>query len=458
MLQFFSKPTRNGGFCDGVSRRDFLTAGGSLVGGLCLADILRAEAKGQAQTSPHRAVINVFLPGGPPHMDMWDLKPDAPKEFRGEFKPIQTNVTGIQICELFPRMASMMDKFILVRSLADSDGRHDCYQCMTGHKRTDQGFAYWPMLGSWVSRLQGQANPTVPANVSLMYRTGEGNWGNPYHAGFIGRAHDPVPLINRGQGDAGSNNMVLNPKITLDRLQDRVSLSRSFDDFRRDLDATGAADGMDTFGQQALSILTSSTLVDALDVSKEDPKVRARYGQDDPKFERDGAPRMVRSFLLARRLVEAGARVVTLNFSRWDWHGGDGMNFPEGRRNYPLLDTALSALVEDLHERGLNETVSVVVWGEFGRTPRINNMNSRDHWPQANCAVLAGGGMTTGQVIGSTNRLGERPNTRPVKFQEIFATLYHNLGIDLSKATVEDPTGRPQFLVDSDIEPMREVI
>ncbi len=458
MLSFFSKPTRRGGFCDGVSRRDFLTVGGSLVGGLTLADILRAEAAGQAHSAPHRAVINVFLPGGPPHMDMWDLKPDAPSEFRGEFRPIQTNVTGIQICELFPCLARIMDKLILVRSLADSDGAHDCYQCMTGRRRTPQGFPFWPMLGAWVSRLQGPAHPAVPANVSLMYRTGETKWGDPYHAGFIGRAHDPVPLTNRGPADVASSNMVLHPNITLDRLQDRVGLRQAFDNFRRELDATGATSGMDAYTQQAMGILTSSALVDALDVSKEDPRVRARYGQDDPAYERDGAPRMVRSFLLARRLVEAGARVVTLNFSRWDWHGGDGMNYPEGRRNFPLLDLGLSALVEDLHARGLNQSVSVVVWGEFGRTPRLNNRNSRDHWPQANCAVLAGGGMRTGQVIGATNRLGEHPANRPVKFQEIFATLYHNLGIDVSQARVVDPTGRQQFLVDSTIEPLREVI
>jgi uncharacterized protein (DUF1501 family) len=252
--------------------------------------------------------------------------------------------------------------------------------------------------------------------------------------------------------------MMLHPSISLDRLQDHVRLRRSFDSLRSALDTGDAMNGLDTYSQQALGILTSSRLVDALDASKEDQRVRARYGYDDPALERDGAPRMVKSFLLARRLVEAGARVVTLNFSRWDWHGGDGMNFPEGRRNSPLLDSALSSLVEDLHLRGLDRTVSVVVWGEFGRTPRINNVNSRDHWPQANCAVLAGGGMRTGQVIGSTTRLGERPNRRPVKFQEVFATLYHNLGIDLNQARVVDPTGRPQFLVDSNIEPLREVI
>jgi hypothetical protein len=458
MLSLFSKSTRPGGFCDGLSRRDFLIAGGSVVGGLTLADVLRAEAAGHASTGPHRAVINVYLPGGPPHMDMWDMKPDAPREFRGEFNPIQTNVTGVRICEHFPRMARMMDKFILVRSLADSSGDHDCYQCMTGRRRTAQGFPFWPMLGSWVSRLQGPAHPAVPPNVSLMYRTGESRWGNPYHAGFIGRSHDPLPVINRGPADTASANMVLNPSVSLDRLHDRLSLRRSFDNLRSELDTSGAMDGMDAYGHQAVGILTSSRLVDALDLTREDPRVRARYGQDDPAYERDGAPRMVRSFLLARRLVEAGVRVVTLNFSRWDWHGGDGMNFPEGRRNFPLLDSALSALVEDLHARGLDQSVSVVVWGEFGRTPRLNSNNSRDHWPEANCAVLAGGGMRTGQVVGSTTRLGERPHTRPVKFQEVFATLYHNLGIDLNQARVVDLTGRPQFLVDSTIEPIREVI
>lgn len=458
MLSFFSKPSRMGGLCDGVSRRDFLTVGGSLLGGLSLPGILKAEAERHAERTPHRAIINVYLPGGPPHMDMWDPKPDAPREFRGEFNPIQTNVPGVQICELFPRMARMMDKFILVRSLADSSGDHDAYQCMTGRRRNPQQFDFWPSLGSWVSKLQGPAHPSVPANLSLMYKTGEQRWGNPYHAGFIGQAHNPFPLISRPNENSGSANMTLNPGIPLDRLGDRVDLLRSFDTLNRNLDNSGAMRGMDAYSQQALGILTSSKMVDALDVTREDPRVRARYGTDDPAFERDGAPRMVRNFLIARRLVEAGARVVTLNFSRWDWHGGDGMNFPEGRRNSPLLDYALSALVEDLHLRGLDESVSVVVWGEFGRTPRINNNNSRDHWPQANCAVLAGGGMKTGQVIGATNRLGEFPAQRPVKFQEVFATLYRNMGIDTNQARVIDPTGRPQFLVDSNIEPLREVI
>lgn len=167
---------------------------------------------------------------------------------------------------------------------------------------------------------------------------------------------------------------------------------------------------------------------------------------------------MVRNFLVARRLVEAGARVVSMNYSRWDWHGGDGMNFPSSREEFPLLDQGLSALVTDLHERGLDKDVTVIVWGEFGRTPRINGNNSRDHWPQVSCAMMAGGGMRTGQVIGSTSRLGEYAKDRPVSFQEIFATLYHNLGIDVRTTTVTDHNGRPQYLVNSGVEPIRELI
>src|SRR5262249_42727233 len=218
--------------------------------------------------------------------------------------------------------------------------------------------------------------------------------------------------------------------VTLEGLQDRVRLLKAFDGLNRTLDQRGVMDGMDAFNQQAMGILTSSRLVKALDLSKEDAKVVARYGVDDPDFERDGAPRMVRNFCIARRLVEAGARVVTLNFTRWDWHGPDGKNFVQGKKDMPLLDRAICALVGDLHDRGLDKDVSVVVWGEFGRTPRINKFASRDHWPQVSCALLAGGGMRTGQVIGATNRYAEHAVRRPVTHQEVFATLYHNVGVD----------------------------
>ena len=190
----------------------------------------------------------------------------------------------------------------------------------------------------------------------------------------------------------------------------------------------------------------------------EDPRLVERYGTGDRTFRADGAPKMTENLLIARRLVEAGARCVSLNFSRWDWHGGDGMNFPRSRQEMPLLDQGLSALLTDLKERGLNKDVAVVMWGEFGRTPKINKNNSRDHWPRANFAFMAGGGMNHGQIIGSTDKHGNEPSERPVKFQEVFATLYTCLGINTETATVTDSQGRPHYLIDSGIKPIRELV
>jgi hypothetical protein len=444
-----------GGFCDRVSRRDFLTIGGMALGGLALSDALRVEAA-QGERS-HKAIINVYLPGGPPHIDMWDLKPDAPAEIRGEYRPIATNVPGMEICELFPKLAKMADKFAIIRSLADSDGDHAAYQCMTGRKRGQQPPpGGWPAAGGWVSKLKGNVNKAVPPHVSLMYRTGEPRWGDPGDGGFLGMGHAPFRLVGGKDNGMKSDNMVLQG-VTLERLQDRNSLRASLDHFRRQSDASGSMDGLDEFSQKALGILTSSKLADALDLSQEDPKVVEKYGVDDPAFERDGAPRMVRNFCIARRLVEAGARYVSMNFIRWDWHGGDGMNFVNSKRDFPLLDSGLSSLLIDLHERGLDRDVSVVVWGEFGRTPRLNNRNSRDHWPQANAAVVAGGGMRLGQVIGSTTKHAEHPVDRPVKFEEVFATLYAKAGLSLNTRAF-DLRGRPQYLVEPGIGPMRELM
>ncbi len=455
MLTIFGKAD-TGPCCDQLARRDFLKIGGMALGGLALADVLRAESGSPA--GPHKAIINVFLPGGPPHIDMWDLKPDAPSEIRGDFQPIRTNVPGMEICELFPKLAAMADKFALIRSLSDSDGDHSAYQCMTGRKRGQQPPpGGWPAAGAWLSKLAGSSDPAVPAHLSLMYKTGHTPWGEPADGGFLGMRHAPFKLVGATATEQRkSDNMVLQD-ITLDRLQDRDALRSAFDRFRRDADTTGAMAGLDAFSEKAMGILTSSRLADALDLSQEDPAVLARYGVDHPAFERDGAPRMVRNFCIARRLVEAGARVVSMNFTRWDWHGGDGMNFVQARKDFPLLDAALSALIGDLHDRGLDRDVSVVVWGEFGRTPRLNKMNSRDHWPQANCAFLAGGGMRTGQVIGATNKYGEHPTDRPITFQEVFATLYAKAGLDLNTREF-DLRGRPQYLVEPGIEPIRELM
>jgi hypothetical protein len=457
MLTIFGPSDRRSSrLCDQYSRRSFLTVGGMALGGVGLSNVLRAEDEAGAKSS-HKAIINIYMPGGPSHMDLWDLKPDAPAEVRGDFRPIATNVPGIEICELFPRMAQMMDKFVPVRSISDADGRHDGYQCMTGHRRGErQPPGGWPAAGSWVSRLQGSVNNAVPPNVSLMYKTGNGTWGETGDGGFLGVANSPFNLVGR-KARSSNESMVLQG-ISLDRLRDRDQLVRSIDNFKRSADTTGVMESMDIYSQKAMGILATSNLADALDLSKEDPAVVARYGKSDEKFQRDGAPKMIENFCIARRLVEAGARYVSLNYSRWDWHGGDGMNYPRSRQEFPLLDQGLSALVTDLHERGLDQDVSVVVWGEFGRTPRINKNNSRDHWPRVSCAMMAGGGMRTGQVIGRTNRMGEHAVERPVKFQEVFATLYKNAGLDTGAVRIFDQGGTPRYLVDNGIEPIHELV
>ena len=312
-------------------------------------------------------------------------------------------------------------------------------------------------MGAWMSRLQGAVQPSMPPHISLMYRCGNFGWGDPGDGGFLGLAHSPFKVVDREASEKRkSDNMTLQG-ITLERLQDRDALRMSLDGFQRQSDSSGAMDGLDEFAQKAMGILTSSQLADALDLSLEDPQVLAKYGDDDPVFERDGAPRMTRNFCVARRLVEAGARVVSMNFIRWDWHGGDGMNFVNSKRDFPLLDVGLSSLLQDLRERGLDRDVSVIVWGEFGRTPRLNGMNSRDHWPQANAALIAGGGMRLGQVIGRTNKFAEHPAYRPVLFRKVFGTLYAQAGLNLNTRQF-DLRGRPQYLVEPGNDPLRELV
>ena len=456
MLTILGRKESRSATCDGVSRRGFLQIGALGFGGMALPQLLRAEAAKGIRNS-HKAIINVMLPGGPPHLDMFDLKPTAPVEIRGELQPIRTNVSGIEISELFPNVAKMMDKFAIIRSMSDSNPQHDLYQCVTGYPRNKRVAAGGtPSVGAWISRMAGPVNRAVPPHMSLMYPTGERRWGDPGDGGFHGMAHAPFRLVT-GQGKnrvESAENMVLQG-ISLERLQYRDSLRKSLDNFRKEADTSGAMEGLDVFNQQALGILTSSTLSDALDLSKEDPAIVARYGKPDPKFRSDGAPKMTTNLLLARRLIEAGARYVSLNFSRWDWHGNA---FGRARQDMPMLDKALAALLQDLHDRGMEKDVSVVCWGEFGRTPKINNKRGRDHWPRANFALLAGGGMKTGQVIGSTDRNGAAPKDRPVKFQEVFATLYHNMGLLDHGERIFDPSGTPRRPIDTGIKPLRELI
>lgn len=445
MLNLFGP--RSGGYCDGVSRRGFLKIGA--LGSLSLADVLRAEA--QAGRSPgSKAVINIFLAGGPPHQDMWDIKEDAPAEIRGEFKAIDTKVPGIRIGECFPRIAQIMDKCVAIRSVVECSGDHDGFQCMTGWRRQDlQNLGGRPSMGAAVARLLGPLDKAVPPFVGLSQPTSHMPWSESGPAGFLGPGYGPFK-----PDGPGMVNLTLNG-VTVDQLADRRRLMAGLDTLRRDLDRSGTLEGMDAFTERALGVLTSSRLVKALDLSNEPAAVRERYGDGKPyKYQYDGAPTVNDQLLVARRLVEAGVRCVTLSYGRWDSHGA---NFDLVRDHGVKLDQCFSALVEDLEQRGMLDDVTVIAWGEFGRTPRVNASAGRDHWPPVSCALMAGGGMRTGQVIGATNRLGEFAKERPVPMQEIFATLYHNLGIDPAEATIIDPTGRPQFLVDHR-EPLPEVV
>lgn len=446
MLKIFGES--GGPLCDGVSRRDFLKIGGLAFGGISLPQLLHAEKLAGIRKS-HKAVIMIYLVGAPPHQDMFDLKMDAPLEIRGPHRPTRTNVPGIQISEHMPRCAKIMDKLVPIRTMYGSpNGDHDSFICYTGRPVPKQPPGGWPSMGAVLSKLHGPTDPSIPAFVGLAPKAGHPPYGSPGHPGFLGPNHSAFRPNGPGMEDLKLNG------VTLDRLADRKALLASFDSMRRDVDRSGAVEGYDTFQQQAFNILTSSKLMEALDLSKESVAVRERYGKGDPKNYGDGAPRNCEHFLIARRLVEAGARCVTLNFGRWDFHSD---NHSELLTHLPLFDQAMSALVEDLHERGLDKDVAVVAWGEFGRTPQINKDAGRDHWPQVGCALLAGGGMKTGQAIGTTDRLGGEIVDRGVHFGEVFATLYHQFGLDPNHVTLPDLSGRPHYLVDG-WQPMPELI
>jgi len=424
-----------------LSRRSFLSVGG--LGLLSMPQVICAQD--QSGTS-HKAVINIFLGGGPPHQDMWDIKTEAPSEIRGPFKPISTNVAGVHIGECFPQIASMFDKFTAIRSVVGSDGSHDGYQCVTGWSRKDMvsGTSY-PAIGACASKILGPVDPAVPVAVGLAEATQHMPWSEAGGAGYLGDTHKPFKPNGEMMEDLKLN-------LEVERFKNRKDLLNGFANLNKTIDQ---AVNVDTFTEEAFGVLTSSSLVDALDLSKEDPKIREMYGDGKPfKFQYDGAPTVNEHVLMARRLVEAGARSVTLSYGRWDSHGS---NFDLVRDHGAKLDQCVSALVRDLDQRGMLDDTLVVVWGEFGRTPKINPKGGRDHWPQVSSALLAGGGFNHGQIIGSTNRLGEVPETRPVHIQEICATMYRGLGIDTMSTTLLDNTGRPQYLLDHR-EPLKELI
>ena len=454
MLTILGRADRQSPFCDRVSRRNFLKIGSLGLSGLTLPQLLAAEECAGIGNS-RKSVILIYLVGGPPHQDILDIKTAAPREIAGPFRPIRTNVPGIEICEHLPRLARMMDKLVPIRSVVGAQDDHDSSQCFTGrHPKVGVPSGGWPQLGSVVSKLQGARDNSVPPFVSLCYTTTHGPYNEP-GPGFLGISRDSLRPMGPTRQD-----MILQG-ITHDQLDNRKALLTSLDRFRRDTDSSGKMRGMDSFTEQAMGILTSSRLADALDLSKEDPKLVARYGTGNEKvhIDENGVPRVPQSFLVARRLVEAGARVVTLNYSKWDWHGHPyGSIFDRCQEDLTVFDQAFSTFIEDLHDRGLDKDVTVGVWGEFGRTPMINKNVGRDHWPRVSCALLAGGGMKTGQVIGATDRLGGEAVDRPVTFGDLFATLYHNLGIDVGTTTITDLNGRPQYLVDPGAQPLAELV
>jgi hypothetical protein len=412
----FYGPTRPGRGT--MSRRDVLQVGGLSLAGVLLSDVLRMQAG--AAPGRGKSVIMIWLRGGASHIDSFDMKPDAPAEIRGEFRPISTNVPGIHICEHMPLLAGDMDKLAIVRGIKSNDlGDHTPHYIITGSP--DRGKR--PAFGSIVSHLRA-ASSQLPPYVSLMYKP-PGLYDNEAPL-YLGEAHRP--FVPRAEG---IENLRLAKGVSLERLGGRRALLSHFDGLGRRLDRRGAGDA-DPFTRRALEMITSSQARDAFDVSRESPATYERYGK------------YCEHFLIARRLVEAGVSVVTLKVGDWDTHE---KNFKEMREQLPQLDRGFHALVSDLHERGLDKDVAVVLWGEFGRAPRISRGDGRDHWPEAGAAVLAGGGFNVGQTIGETDSQGGRAKTRAYTPANIMSNLYRHLGIDPSM-TILDHNRRPMYLLD----------
>ena len=449
------------GFCDGLSRRNFLRIGSLGLGGLSLTDLLRAETAA-GKSEQQKSVVMIYLPGGPTQHETFDPKPDAPMGIRGSYKPISTKIPGVQYCELLPKLSAMADKFSVVRSLVGMDNRHESFQCYTGHSGgrppDNEPAGGWPSFGSLVSSVLGPgpggAMPYIDASPAMSYAPYR-NRGHhegafkPSWPGFTGYEHVPFAL----QGDI-KKDLELNG-IDLNRLNDRRGLLTALDGLQEKVESAG----LDNIQKQAFGLLTASRLTEALDINKEPKQVLERYGKaqaTDKSF--GGAPQSAHHLLLARRLVEAGVRCVTVAFGAWDWHANrEGTIEYLSKKYLPVFDHAVSVFLEDLEERGLLETTTVIAWGEFGRTPKINAKGGRDHWPGTQSVLLAGGGIQGGRVIGETDKIGSVPASRPVHVQEIFATLYNNLGIDVNSDTVNDFNGRPRFLVTGGSQPIPEL-
>lgn len=448
MLTFFNGDGKP--FCDGISRRSFLRAGGLAFGGFALSNFLRLRAEGAvAPQGRGKSVIMICLGGGPSHVDTYDMKPDAPSEIRGEFRPIKSNVPGMELCELLPRQAKIADKFSVVRSATWQEPDHQRIEIFTGFPKRERR----PSFGSYVSRMVQGCDPTLPRFVSLKGDDQEiAEAEQPLWVGSQYRAFVP--------DNKGLKSLEVTKQCDLSRLRNRHELLTELDTLRRDVDARGEMGALDSFSGQALDMLTSGKARRAFDLSEEKPEALARYSAGGDKFKYYNNPAFWdwQAFVRARRLVEAGVPFVSLQVGLWDHHcdARSGSIFDGYRTMLPLYDLCLSALITDLHERGLHKDVCVVVWGEFGRTPRLNQFGGRDHWPGAGSVLFSGGGLKMGQYVGATSRGGEYPITRPYNPQNILATLYHVLGIDPS-AAIPDLNGRPQYIL-QDRDPVKELV
>jgi hypothetical protein len=458
MLTFHEpRPAAHGG----IGRREFLRLGALSLGGLTLADVLRlrADTPGPGATRP-KSVIMIHLSGGPSHLDTYDMKPGAPAEYRGEFRPIRTNVPGMHICELMPLQAKIADKFAILRGarlahLHTANEFYSGYPWQESPRASVPGEARRPALGSVVSKVRGGAS-AAPPYVSLHNRA---DWERAY---YLGVEHEP---FRAGDGNYREplDDLSRCRSVSLQRLDNRKDLLHAFDTLRRDLDGKGAFRGLDGFQARALQMIATGKVRDAFDLDKEPDKIRHRYGEQRfevinqecnvTRYHRVRHPGQ--ELLQARRLVEAGVSVVTVAYHDWDTHR---YNFTTLRQLLPPLDQALTALITDLDERGLLQDVAVVMGGEFGRTPRIGDVtpDGRSHWPEAGFLWVAGGGLRTGQVIGATDARGEHVVGRPIRMQNVLATLYGVLGIDPS-ATFPDYNGRPQYVLD-DPRPIAELL
>jgi uncharacterized protein (DUF1501 family) len=403
--------------CDGISRRSFLRVGSLAAGGLSLPAMLAQRSAMAATSTPRKSVIQIWQAGGPSHLDMYDLKPTAPAEYRGEFKPIPTNVPGVEISEHLPLQARLFDKLAVVRSAFHTNAGHGMGSqwMLTGYQPTiEVADNIYPACGAVVSKLKGPNTPGLPAYVNLPYRLGLGK------AAYLGAAYNPfAPDSNPDDQHFQVRNLKLPGQIDVSRLERRQQLLGQVDQLKRNIDAKGDLAGLDQFYRDAFQMVTSEQALQAFDVHREDPRLRERYGRND----------LGQSCLLARRLVEAGVTYITIQAGGgWDTHSD---NFAQLKNQLlPKFDRAVATLVQDLYERGLQNDVLVMAMGEFGRTPRINGTTGRDHWPGAMSVLFAGGGLQMGQAIGTTDSKAEYPTSKPYSPGCILSTMYHTLGID----------------------------